>query len=148
MQTWLGCCNLKSPPQWNVRVWPQTGTTECCWSSKHQRRQNIIWIHEVFFFSFCVSLERHVKPLLILALTVRAHCQLRLKHVNALNLLLSHSKTKINQRMLRLQAVSAWSLKVKDWRVKNWSLMICHGNVWAWKSATKFIGVSDATFYS
>lgn len=83
-------------------------------------RQNIIWIHEGFFFSFCVSLERHVNPLLILALTVRAHCQPRFKHVNALNLLLFHSETKINQRMLRLQAASAWSLKEKEWRVKNW----------------------------
>lgn len=104
-------------PQWNVRVWPQTGTTEHRWCSKRQRRQNIIRIHEVFFFSFCVSLERHMTPLLILALTVKAHCQLRLKHVTTLNLLLSHCKTKINQRMLRLQAASARRYKkTEEWK--------------------------------
>lgn len=37
------------PPQWKVRVWPQTGTNVDCWCSKHQHRQNT-WIPEVFFF--------------------------------------------------------------------------------------------------
>lgn len=85
-----------------------------------------------FSFSF-VSLWKDTTPppLLILALTVGAHCQLRLKHFSTFNLLLSLclslSKTKINQSMLRLQAASVCSLKSSDWSgggaYKQWSDM-------------------------
>lgn len=113
MQTWLGCCNLKSPPSGMSESDPRQEPLNSADVPNPNADKTSYESMRCFSFLFCVSLKRHVRPLLIWAPTVRAHCQLRLKHVNTLSLLLSHSQTKINQRMLCLQAASAWSLKEK-----------------------------------
>lgn len=113
------------PPQWKVRVWPQTGTNADCWCSKHQHRQNI-WIHELFSFSF-VSLWKDPPPVDFSSYcrsTLSAEIKAR-QHLQSAALALSLSKAKINQSMLRLQAVR--SLKSSDWSGggahKQWSDM-------------------------